>query len=136
MVDAYQLFIDGQWANSSDGNTFPALNPFNQEVWASIPQATDADVRAAIAAARRAYENTWRHTNGLERATLLHRLAGLIKENVNRMSLLETTDTTRSWAARRTGAAGIHGQQERDDRLLRRDARPVRGKGMNRLSLT
>jgi aldehyde dehydrogenase (NAD+) len=92
MAQTFKLFIDGQWANSSDGKTFPALNPFNQEVWAAIPQATDADVKSAIAAARRTYEKTWRHTNGLERATLLHRLAALIEEDADRMSLLETTD--------------------------------------------
>jgi len=92
MADAYKLFIDGQWIPSLDGKTFPALNPFNQEVWAEIPQATDADVGAAVGAARRAYEKTWRHTNGLERATLLHRLAGLIDENADRIALLETTD--------------------------------------------
>ena len=49
-------------------------------------------MKSAIAAARRAYEKTWRHTNGLERATLLHRLADLLEENADRMALLETTD--------------------------------------------
>lgn len=92
MAETYKLFIDGQWTNSSDGKTFPALNPFNQEVWANIPQATGKDVKSAIGAARRAYEKTWRHTNGLERATLLHRLATLLDEDAERMSLLETTD--------------------------------------------
>jgi aldehyde dehydrogenase (NAD+) len=92
MVESYQLFIDGKWKASSDGETMPAINPFNQEIWASIPVATQADVEAAIAAARRAYEITWRHTTGLERAALIHRLADLLEENADRMSLLETTD--------------------------------------------
>jgi aldehyde dehydrogenase (NAD+) len=92
MVENYQLFIDGKWKTSSDGGTMPAINPFNQEIWASIPVATQADVEAAIAAARRAYEITWRHTTGLERAALIYRLADLLEENADRMSLLETTD--------------------------------------------
>lgn len=92
MLTAYKLFIDGQWTASSDGQSFPTLNPFNQETWATIPQTTDADVKAAVAAARRAYEKTWRHTNGLERATLLNRLADLLEENADPMSVLETTD--------------------------------------------
>ena len=66
MVDKYQLFIDGKWRDSSNGATMPAVNPFNQEVWASVPVATEADVEAAIAAARRAYETTWRHAAGLD----------------------------------------------------------------------
>ncbi|TXL72947.1 aldehyde dehydrogenase [Vineibacter terrae] len=92
MVAKYQLFIDGKWRDSADGGTFEAINPFNQEVWAHIPAATEADVAAATAAARQAFEATWRRTSGLERATLLNRLAALLEENADRISLLETTD--------------------------------------------
>jgi acyl-CoA reductase-like NAD-dependent aldehyde dehydrogenase len=92
MVETYRLYIDGAWRDGSDGETFPAVNPFNQEVWASIPAATETDVRAAVAAARQAYEKTWRHTSGLKRATLISRLAGLLEGKADRMSLLETTD--------------------------------------------
>ena len=92
MVEKYQLFIDGKWKDSSTGETFPAVNPFNQEVWASIPQASEDDVAAAIAAARKAFETTWRKTTGLQRANLLIKLAGLLEGDADRMSLLETTD--------------------------------------------
>ncbi len=92
MVETYQLFIDGRWRGSSSGETFASFNPFNQEVWASIPAASEDDVEAAVAAARRAFEKTWRHTSGLERATLINRAAALLEENADRISLLETTD--------------------------------------------
>jgi aldehyde dehydrogenase (NAD+) len=91
-MERYQLFIDGEWRDGAAGETLPAVNPFNQDVWASIPVATEADVEAAIAAARRAYETTWRNTTGLERAALIHRLADLLEKNAERMALLETTD--------------------------------------------
>lgn len=92
MTENYKLFIDGKWVDSSDRRTFPAINPFNQETWATIPAATEQDVRTATAAARNAYETVWRHTSGLERAALLHRLADLIDQNADRLALLETTD--------------------------------------------
>lgn len=92
MVETYRLFIDGRWSDGSSGETMPAVNPFNQEVWASIPVATEADVDAAIAAARRTYETTWRHATGLERAKLINRLADLLEADADRMALLETTD--------------------------------------------
>lgn len=92
MVETYQLFIDGRWRGSSSGETFASFNPFNQEVWASIPAASEDDVEAAVAAARQAFEKTWRHTSGLERATLINRAAALLEENADRISLLETTD--------------------------------------------
>jgi len=92
MAETYRLFIDGQWRGSSSGETLPAVNPFNQEVWAHIPVATAADVEAAITAARKAYETVWRRTTGLERAKLITRLADLLEQDADRMALLETTD--------------------------------------------
>jgi acyl-CoA reductase-like NAD-dependent aldehyde dehydrogenase len=92
MVQGYKLLIGGRWRAGASGETFDAVNPFNQEVWAAIPAATEEDVEAALAAARNAYETTWRHTSGLERATLINRLAALLDENADRMALLETTD--------------------------------------------
>jgi aldehyde dehydrogenase (NAD+) len=92
MTERYQLFIDGTWRDAASGETMPAVNPFNQEVWATIPVATETDVAEAIAAARRAYETVWRQTSGLERATLMHRLADLIDANADRLALIETTD--------------------------------------------
>ncbi|MCZ7657812.1 MAG: aldehyde dehydrogenase [Xanthobacteraceae bacterium] len=92
MVEKYQLFIDGSWRDGAQGETFPGINPFDQEVWASLPAAAEEDVTAAVAAARRAFETGWRHTSPLERATLIERLAGLLEANADRMSLLETTD--------------------------------------------
>lgn len=92
MAETYQLYIDGQWRAGGAGETMPAVNPFNQEVWAHIPVATEADVADAIAAARRAFEGGWRQTSGLERAKLIHRLADLIDANAERIALLETTD--------------------------------------------
>jgi aldehyde dehydrogenase (NAD+) len=92
MVDTYRMFIDGAWRDSSTGETLPAINPFNQEVWATIPEASEADVADAVAAARKAYDTTWRRTSGLERQKLINRLADLIEQNGEHIALLETTD--------------------------------------------
>ena len=40
MADTYQLYIDGSWRDGAGGETMPAVNPFNQEVWAHIPVAS------------------------------------------------------------------------------------------------
>jgi aldehyde dehydrogenase (NAD+) len=89
---SYQLFIDGTWAPSSSGATFPAINPFTAEAWAEIPEATTEDVDAAVRAARRAYDEVWRDTSGRERARLMTELARLIDANAGDLSTLETTD--------------------------------------------
>ncbi|HEY9279160.1 MAG TPA: aldehyde dehydrogenase [Eoetvoesiella sp.] len=92
MIPDYQLFIDGKWRDSSSGETFAAVNPFNGKVWARIPAATSADVQAAVAAARQAYEEKWRITTGIERARLLNKLADLLEKNADPIALLESTD--------------------------------------------
>ncbi|CAN5515551.1 aldehyde dehydrogenase [soil metagenome] len=92
MTENYQLYIDGQWRDSASGETFDAVNPFDQTVWARIPAASKSDVIDAIAAARNTYEKTWRKTTGLDRARLLTRLGELLEENADRMSRLESTD--------------------------------------------
>ncbi|GAA4323576.1 aldehyde dehydrogenase [Pigmentiphaga soli] len=92
MAELYKLFINGEWREGSGGNTFPAVNPFNQEVWAHVCEASEDDVRAAVAAARQAYETKWRKTTGLERGRLMLRLAELLEQNADRMATLESTD--------------------------------------------
>jgi aldehyde dehydrogenase (NAD+) len=92
MTVAYQLYIDGKWRDASDGATLPAINPYNQEVHATIPVATAGDVEEAIAAARRAFDTVWSKTTPGERAKLLNKAADLIDADADRLALLETTD--------------------------------------------
>ncbi len=91
-MKTYQLFINGQWVDSADKQTFATVNPFNQEAWALIPQATQADVDLAVDTARNAFRTTWGKTNGVTRANLMFRLAEILEANVDRMARLESTD--------------------------------------------
>ncbi|XAH21965.1 aldehyde dehydrogenase [Xylophilus sp. GW821-FHT01B05] len=88
----YELFIDGQWVAEPGQEYFPAINPYTREPWAMVPQASDAQVAQAIAAARRSFDSHWRKTSGLERARLLQRLADLLEADADRMGTLESTD--------------------------------------------
>jgi aldehyde dehydrogenase (NAD+) len=54
---ALQL-IDGKLVPASDGSTYPIVNPANGQEIGSAPDATTADVAGAIAAARRAFDET------------------------------------------------------------------------------
>ncbi|TCT03551.1 aldehyde dehydrogenase [Aquabacter spiritensis] len=91
-LKTYQLYIDGRWVTPEAGETFPTYNPYNRQPWALIAQAGPSDVAAAVAAARRCFETTWRHVSGLERGRLLLRLAELLEENAERFGRLESTD--------------------------------------------
>jgi len=88
----YALHIGGQWREGHAGRRFDAINPYNARAWATVAQAEAQDVNEAVAAARDAFERTWRRTSGYERGRLMHKLADLLQESAQRMGQLESTD--------------------------------------------
>ena len=53
-----KLFIDGKLCDAADGKTFDVISPWTGEVVGKAADAGKADVDAAIAAARRAFDQT------------------------------------------------------------------------------
>lgn len=90
MIQA-QMVIDGRQVPASDAATTDAVNPFDGQVWGTVPVATAEDVDAAVSAARAAFP-AWRATPGVERARLLNRLADAVEEHADRLAEWETTD--------------------------------------------
>ncbi|HZS34719.1 MAG TPA: aldehyde dehydrogenase family protein [Methylomirabilota bacterium] len=85
------MWIDGREATGSTGETFPVLNPATEAELARVPAATPADVDRAASAALRAFEDgPWPRLRTRERATLLLRLAGLVREHAEALARLET----------------------------------------------
>jgi aldehyde dehydrogenase (NAD+) len=73
-----QLLIDGTLSGASDGSTFPIVNPATGRVIGTAPDATGDDARAAIEAARGAFDETGWATDPALRARCLRQLkAGL-----------------------------------------------------------
>lgn len=91
-LQEYDLYINGTWVAPSTGERFEAVNPFTSRPWATVSSANDQDVASAVAAARIAFEREWRGTSGLQRATLMHRLADLLERDADRMAIIESTD--------------------------------------------
>lgn len=85
------LYIDGTYRDASDGATFDVENPFTQEIDYRAAAATDADVDAAVVAARAAFDGgAWSRMPGRDRARVLHRAAGLLRDAVDELALMET----------------------------------------------
>ena len=55
---APQLLVDGKLTGASDGSTYPILNPATGLEIGQAPDATAEDMEAAVAAARRAFDET------------------------------------------------------------------------------
>jgi succinate-semialdehyde dehydrogenase/glutarate-semialdehyde dehydrogenase len=75
-----QAHVGGEWVDADSGETFPVVNPANDEVLAEVPRMGAAETRRAIEAARRALPD-WKARTAKERARVLRRLADLMLEN-------------------------------------------------------
>jgi acyl-CoA reductase-like NAD-dependent aldehyde dehydrogenase len=92
-VRHYKMLIGGEWMDAHSGKTFESTNPYTGEVWATIPEADESDVDAAVRAARTAFdEGPWGRMTGTERARLMRRLADLIAESADQLAVVESTD--------------------------------------------
>lgn len=91
LQNKYQLYINGEWKDASDGATIKTYNPTNGEFLAEIADASNKDVDEAIAAAREAFK-TWGKTTPVERAAILNKIADIIDENAEFLATVETMD--------------------------------------------
>jgi len=87
---SYGLFIGGEFTDGH-GQGFKTVNPANEEVLAEISEATDADVDAAVQAARKAFRS-WSRMSGAERGKYLFRIARIIAERSRELAVLESID--------------------------------------------
>ncbi len=85
------LFVDGDFTDASDGETFATMNPATGETIADVAHATSHDVARAVDAARSA-QARWADAPMTERAAVLKRTAELIERNSDRLAVLESTD--------------------------------------------
>lgn len=92
-TERLQMYIGGQWVAGTSGQTLDSLNPYTQKVWATVPDASEADVKSAVAAAREAFDNgPWRQTTPQQRAALMRKLGDLIARDAERMARIESMD--------------------------------------------
>ena len=89
-----QLYIDGTWRAAAEGGTREIRCPANGDLVATVAEGTAVDSEAAVAAARRAYDDgPWRHTPERERGRLLARLADVIEREKKDFATAEALDT-------------------------------------------
>ena len=64
-------FIGGKWIPAASGKTFDTINPATEEVIAQVAEGDAADVDAAVAAARDAFDHgPWRKMDARDRGEL------------------------------------------------------------------
>src|SRR3954469_23384886 len=87
-----QIYIDGAWRQPTTGETIPVYCPSDGREVARIGRGNAADVDAAVAAARRAFQGSWGHTPAVERGRLLSRLGEKIAQHAEDLAQSEAKD--------------------------------------------
>ncbi|WP_104127308.1 aldehyde dehydrogenase family protein [Cryobacterium sp. Y57] len=87
----YGLFINGAFI-AGRGTPFQTINPATEQQIAMIATANEADVDAAVSAARHAYDGVWSRLSGSDRGKYLFRIARLVQERARELAVAETLD--------------------------------------------
>ncbi len=88
----YDHFIGGKWTAPSNKKYFATTNPATGKKLAEVAEGSEADVDAAVNAARAAFNGPWGKMSGRERGKYIYRIARLIQERAREFALIETMD--------------------------------------------
>ena len=88
-----QAFINGRYVHAVSGATFDCLSPIDGRLLAKVAATDQADVDAAVASARAAFnKGSWSRLAPARRKRVLLRFAELIQSHAEELALLETLD--------------------------------------------
>lgn len=92
-----KLFIDGEWRESLEGKTFISENPATGKTLATVHEASEKDVDAAVQAASQAFKSgEWTEMSEASRAKLMWKLADLMERDLDILAQLDTLDNGKS----------------------------------------
>ena len=93
----HQLYIHGQYVNATSGKTFDTINPATGQILASVQQASQADVDAAVKSAQQG-QQVWAAMTAVERARILLRAVDILRKRNDELARLETLDTGKAYS--------------------------------------
>ena len=92
-LDRDALFIGGEWAAPASGDLLTVISPHSEEVVATVPAGSIADIDAAVAAARKAFdEGPWPRTTPAERIAVVEAFSASYAGRLGDMADLITTE--------------------------------------------
>ncbi len=109
MADALQNYVDGTWVDARDGERFDVFDPSTGQVIATAPDSKQADVDAAVGAARRTFDDGswWPGSGARERGRILLRAADIVRRDHERLAQLESLDTGKTIGEAREDIAEV-----------------------------
>ncbi|MGH2540750.1 MAG: gamma-aminobutyraldehyde dehydrogenase [Actinomycetota bacterium] len=98
MADSYQMFIGGEWVDSTSGETRSITSPATGEVLAEVQEGSADDVDRAVGAARTAFDETWSDATPGERQAALLKMADIVEEHGEEFGRLESVNVGKPYA--------------------------------------
>jgi phenylacetaldehyde dehydrogenase len=97
-----QVLIDGRWVSAQSGKTFEVYDPSSGRGIAKVAACEKADVDAAVAAARKAFDyGPWPRMSPSQRGRIIWKIGDLILENLEELAQLESLDNGKPIAVAR-----------------------------------
>ena len=88
-----KLYIGGQWVAPEGTGTIEVISPFTEQVIATVPDGTVADINRAVAAARQAFDHgPWPRMTLAERGDVLAKVAARLGEELPSLAELITAE--------------------------------------------
>jgi aldehyde dehydrogenase (NAD+) len=92
-LDRSTFFIDGDWAAPASSDTIEVVSPHTEQVVATVPEGSNADIDAAVAAARRAFDHgPWPRLSPEERIEIVQNFSNLYAGRMGEMADLITAE--------------------------------------------
>ena len=88
-----RMLIDGEWVEARHGRTLEVYDPAAGEIIDHVPAGDDEDVDLAVAAARRAFEDSdWSRMTASDRGRVIWRIGDLILDHADELAEIESLD--------------------------------------------
>ncbi|MCX6401845.1 MAG: aldehyde dehydrogenase [Propionibacteriales bacterium] len=92
-LDRDALFIGGTWTRPATDAVLEVVSPHSEEVVARVPEGSTADIDAAVAAARKAFdEGPWPRMAPAERIEIIQNLSNLYAARLDEMATVISTE--------------------------------------------
>ncbi|CAN5883709.1 NAD-dependent succinate-semialdehyde dehydrogenase [soil metagenome] len=86
-----RLLINGEWTDAKSGKTLDVINPATGKPIGKVAHAGIADLDQALASAQRGFD-AWKNTSAPERANVMRKAAGLLRERADAIARLLTQE--------------------------------------------
>ncbi|SPJ86245.1 probable methylmalonate-semialdehyde dehydrogenase (acylating) [Fusarium torulosum] len=90
-------FIDNKFVSSSTDKYIDLHDPATNELVTRVPQMTDAEMKAAVESAEKAFKS-WKNTTVISRQQIMFRFVQLIRENWDRLAASITLEQGKTFA--------------------------------------